>query len=228
MGFEKYNDFILMDVVINHCESDEKLNPTLYVETIFYIWREPLNAATSIVLTLDNNFANLSIGESISIKIGVVQSEFSNSIKVGEVLNWGGLQNKLGLIKIHKIIPPLRSIPNFKPKTKTLYRPVNQIELDLIAKSNYTKFPPRKEEQPFFYPVLTEDYASRIAKKWNVPAYGAGYVTKFEVREDFLETYEIHNVGGAGIDEYWIPSEDLELFNMCILGKIVVIKKYLL
>ncbi|MES2519708.1 MAG: hypothetical protein V4585_16445, partial [Bacteroidota bacterium] len=61
--------------------------------------------------------------------------------------------------------------------TTTLFRPVSQKELDLIEKSGWKKFPPRLPEQPIFYPVMNEDYAVQISKEWNVPAYGAGFVT---------------------------------------------------
>ncbi len=46
-----------------------------------------------------------------------------------------------------------------------LYRPVNQIELDLIEKSCWTRFPPRLPEQPIFYPVMNEEYAIQISKE---------------------------------------------------------------
>ena len=42
-------------------------------------------------------------------------------------------------------------------------------------------FPPRLPEQPIFYPVVNEDYAIKIARDWNVPDSGVGYVTRFEV-----------------------------------------------
>ena len=51
--------------------------------------------------------------------------------------------------------------------TTTLYRPVGQAELDLIAESGHLRFPPRLPEQPIFYPVLTEEYATAIARDWN-------------------------------------------------------------
>ena len=35
-------------------------------------------------------------------------------------------------------------------ETTTLYRPIGQKELDLIAESGFTKFPPRLPEQPIF------------------------------------------------------------------------------
>lgn len=48
-------------------------------------------------------------------------------------------------------------------------------------------FPPRLPEQPIFYPVLSLDYAMKIARDWNVPASGAGFVTRFRVRRDFIK-----------------------------------------
>ena len=86
--------------------------------------------------------------------------------------------------------------------TTILYRPVGPHEKELIAASDWTRFPPRLPEQPFFYPVLNDVYATRIARDWNVPASGSGYVTRFEVRKSFLDNYEVHQVGGETILEY--------------------------
>jgi hypothetical protein len=53
--------------------------------------------------------------------------------------------------------------------------------------------------------VLNEEYATKIARDWNVRQSGAGYVTRFQVRRSFLDNYEVHQVGGQTILEYWIP-----------------------
>jgi hypothetical protein len=45
----------------------------------------------------------------------------------------------------------------------------------------------RLPEQPIFCPVPNEEYATKIAGDWNVPASGSGYVTQFEVRKSFLD-----------------------------------------
>ncbi|GEM_PF-6746980 len=110
--------------------------------------------------------------------------------------------------------------------TITLYRPVNYVELELIEKSNWKKFPPRLPEQPIFYPVLNVDYARQITMEWNMPAYGVGYVTAFEVNADHLRKFEVQNVGADMHDEFWIPSEDLEEFNNNIIGTIRVVETY--
>lgn len=85
-----------------------------------------------------------------------------------------------------------------------------------------TAFPPRLPEQPIFYPVTTEDYAVKIARDWNVKASGSGFVTRFEVRADFLARYDIQDAGGRAHREYWIPADDLPAFNAAIAGKIEV------
>lgn len=114
-------------------------------------------------------------------------------------------------------------------KTKTLYRPVGEKEMILIINSQYQKFPPRLQWQPIFYPVLNEEYASEIAEKWNTnDASGnyLGFVTTFEVQEEFINKYQIQNVGATNHNEYWIPAEDLEQFNSAIEGEIRVTKVF--
>jgi hypothetical protein len=83
-------------------------------------------------------------------------------------------------------------------ETVILWRPIGPEELKLIEEAQMRAFPPRLPEQPIFYPVLTEDYAVKIARDWNVPSSGSGYVTRFAVRKDFLDGYAVQEAGGRG------------------------------
>ena len=68
----------------------------------------------------------------------------------------------------------------------------------LIEESDFKAFPPRLPEQPIFYPVLNEEYATQIARDWNAK-YNPdkiGYVTSSEVKKEFLDKYEVKIVGG--------------------------------
>jgi hypothetical protein len=115
-------------------------------------------------------------------------------------------------------------------KTITLYRPVGEKEMMLVIESNYSKFPPRLEWQPIFYPVLDEDYASEIAEKWNTRDEAGnylGFVTRFEVKQDEANKYPVQNVGARNHNELWVPSEELETFNQAIVGKITVVKVFI-
>jgi hypothetical protein len=104
--------------------------------------------------------------------------------------------------------------------TVTLWRPTGQAELDLVAASGWRAWPPRRPDQPIFYPVLNRWYATKITREWNVPAEGVGYVTRFEVSASYLDRYEVHQAGGRDVLEYWIPAEDLAEFNTHIVGAI--------
>jgi hypothetical protein len=104
--------------------------------------------------------------------------------------------------------------------TITLWRPVGPQELKLIEASEMQAFPPRLPEQPIFYPVLSEAYAVQIARDWNVPASGAGFVTRFAVLKSFLDRYRVEHAGSKAHLEYWIPADDLDDFNKAIVGRI--------
>ncbi|QOZ33136.1 ADP-ribosylation/crystallin J1 [Bradyrhizobium sp. CCBAU 53421] len=113
-----------------------------------------------------------------------------------------------------------------KAATITLWRPVGPQELALIEQSGMRAFPPRLPDQPIFYPVLTEEYAAKIARDWNVPASGAGFVTRFQVERSFIDRYDVQEAGGRAHLEYWIPAEDLPAFNAAIVGPIEVIRSF--
>ena len=110
--------------------------------------------------------------------------------------------------------------------TVTLWRPVGPEELRLIEQSEWKAFPPRLPEQPIFYPVTTRDYAIKIARDWNVPASGSGFVTEFQIGADFLSRYSVETAGGREHQEYWIPAEELADFNAAIIGSIRVVDRF--
>ncbi len=111
----------------------------------------------------------------------------------------------------------------------TLYRPVGQPELDLIAASEWHHFPPRLNWQPIFYPVLNEEYATRIAREWNTKDAengNVGYVLSFYIDTQYLDRFETQQVGDEQCLEYWVPAERLDEFNSNISGQITVVSEW--
>jgi hypothetical protein len=111
-------------------------------------------------------------------------------------------------------------------ETVTLWRPVGPRELTLIEESGMRAFPPRLPEQPIFYPVLSEEYAIKIARDWNVRASGGGFVTRFHVARSFLDRYAPQAAGGRAHLEYWIPADELPAFNDAIVGPIELVAEF--
>lgn len=107
-----------------------------------------------------------------------------------------------------------------------LFRPVGLKELELIAQSGFKAFPPRLEIQPIFYPVLNFEYAAQIAREWNTkdPVSGCvGFVTEFEVEDEYVSKFEVQIVGSARVhQELWVPSGEMAEFNSHITGLIKV------
>jgi len=113
-------------------------------------------------------------------------------------------------------------------ETTILFRPVGHSELELIRESGFAAFPLRLPQQPIFYPVLNEEYATQIAREWNAKRdeHRVGYVTRFQVKTEYLRRYVVQTVGSSVHQEYWIPAEDLPEFNQNIVGPIELIAEY--
>jgi hypothetical protein len=110
-----------------------------------------------------------------------------------------------------------------------MYRPVGQREYELIEASGFRHFPPRLPEQPIFYPVTNEAYATQIARDWNTKDEASdyvGYVLRFRVNSEFLQRYDRHTAGASMHEEYWIPAAELTDFNDQIVGTIESIARF--
>jgi len=110
-----------------------------------------------------------------------------------------------------------------------LYRPTGLAELRLVAASDWREWPPRLAYQPIFYPVLTVEYARKIARDWNTADESsgfAGFVTRFAVDDVFIGQYPVQTVGGRASQELWIPAADVATLNRHIVGRIEVVEAY--
>jgi hypothetical protein len=108
----------------------------------------------------------------------------------------------------------------------TLYRPTGERELALIRGSGWREFPPRLPEQPIFYPVLEEVYATKIARDWNTRDGGVGYVLRFQVESEYLAQFPVQTAGARIHREYWIPAEELAEFNRHMIGLIELVSEF--
>src|SRR5215471_12680954 len=102
----------------------------------------------------------------------------------------------------------------------TPWRPVGPAELELIRASGMRAFPPRLPEQPICYPVLTEEYAIKIARSWNVSASGQGFVTRFRISRRFLDKYSVQEAAAANISNIGSPPRILRHLTRRSSGKL--------
>ena len=110
----------------------------------------------------------------------------------------------------------------------TLFRPVGDVELALVADGGWRTFPPRLPEQPIFYPVMNADYAAQIARDWNSKhePSGLGHVLAFDLPLEVTDRWPVQIAGGRVHEELWVPAEELDAFNEMIVGPIRRIASY--
>jgi hypothetical protein len=112
----------------------------------------------------------------------------------------------------------------------TLYRPVGADELELIIDSGMKRYPPRLYWQPIFYPVLNFEYAAEIAERWNMrdkDSDGVGFVTAFEIPEQYFGQFQVQTVGLVHHQELWVPATQLDEFNDAIVNSIRIEKAFI-
>jgi hypothetical protein len=108
-----------------------------------------------------------------------------------------------------------------------LYRPMDIEELRLVYETGMKAFPPRKPEQPIFYPVLTLEYANEIAERWNAESRSAsGYVARFTLDDTYGSRFETQKVGASHHVELWVPAAQLSVFNEHISPPIMIVGAY--
>lgn len=166
--------------------------------------------------------ANLDTHEKIDARLlSFSELESLLSQSTNDVLSVRLYSAAIGFLTAGKIC-----LPPTKDSVTTLYRPVGPKELELIRASGFRSFPPRLPEQPIFYPVLNEAYAIQIARDWNVPSSGAGFVTRFKVATEFLSKYQAQTVGSKVHAELWVPALELPEFNRNIIGEIEITAEF--
>ncbi len=78
--------------------------------------------------------------------------------------------------------------------------------------------PPLQPDQPILHLVPTRENAIKNMPDWDAPASGSGYVTKFEVKTSYLNTFNVEEAGWKVHMEHWTLLEELAEFCDAIVG----------
>lgn len=74
--------------------------------------------------------------------------------------------------------------------------------------------------------MTNREYATQIARDWNVKASGSGFVTRFSVAASYLSRFPVQTVGSSVHTEYWIPAEAYGEFSANIVALIEVVEQF--
>lgn len=105
-----------------------------------------------------------------------------------------------------------------------LYRPMNAKEYHELEARRFQGFPPRKEEQPLFTVLLSEEDAYQIAKHMRISKGidNRVYVVGFLVEDAYIRQFPVHR----GRQALWIPADEVNILNQHLIGDIRVLASY--
>jgi hypothetical protein len=98
--------------------------------------------------------------------------------------------------------------------------------MDRLAAVAMRELPPAPIEHPNFYPSPDRAHAERIARQYQLPLTGVGFVLRLQVRSEFTDMYDVHRARKNAPGEYWIPAGDLALFNRFLVAEIEIVAEH--
>lgn len=104
----------------------------------------------------------------------------------------------------------------------TLYRPVGPEELDFIARSGWTRFPPRLRRKTIFYHEIEK---ASLAEEQPVDHICRNtFIIRIHMLSDYLKRFSMKDGEESDCEELCIPLDRSEEFNNHIIGLIELTK----
>jgi len=98
--------------------------------------------------------------------------------------------------------------------TQAVYQAIGPKQLAALIRADWRRIEPGWGGEHFTYLKQQQRYAEMIARQWEVPLHGAGYVVRIVLPEDALRQYDLETVAYEEHLEYRVPSCELvELSN---------------
>jgi hypothetical protein len=111
-------------------------------------------------------------------------------------------------------------------QTIALYQAICPGRLQDLVTSGWREIQPGAEGNHFCYLKLNQRYAEMIARQWEVPTHGRGYVVRIVLPKYCLQPYLLDTVAYEEHLEYRVPVEDLSRLSSYRVGDIVMVSAF--
>jgi hypothetical protein len=111
-------------------------------------------------------------------------------------------------------------------QTVALYQALCPQQLQSLVKSRWREIQPGTEGHRFCYLKLSQRYAEMMARQWEVPTHGCGYVVRIVLPQHCLQSYALDTVAYEEHLEYRVPVEDVAALSRYRMGAIVMVSAF--
>ena len=112
-------------------------------------------------------------------------------------------------------------------ETIALYQALSPKQLAALIRADWRRIEPGWGGEHFVYLKLCQRYAEMIARQWEVPLHGAGYVVRVILPADIVGQYDLETVAYEEHLEYCLPVGELKSINNHLLGDVRPVSAFL-
>lgn len=105
-------------------------------------------------------------------------------------------------------------------ETIALYQALSPQQLAALICADWRCIEPGWGGEHFIYLKLCQRYAEMMARQWQLPLHGAGYVVRIVLPVEVIGQYDLETVAYEEHLEYRLPVTELAAVNCHLLGDI--------
>ena len=111
--------------------------------------------------------------------------------------------------------------------TIALYQAMSPQQLAALIRADWRRIEPDQGGERFFYLKINQRYAEMIARQWEVPLHGAGYVVRLILPEPVMKYFDLETVAYEEHLEYRVPTCELDRINHHLVGEVSIVSAFL-
>ncbi len=111
-------------------------------------------------------------------------------------------------------------------RTIALYQTLSPAQLAALKAANWRTIEPGREGQHFCHLKLKQRFAEMMARQWELPIHGAGYVARLLLPRAALAGYDLDSVAYEEHLEYCVPVGDLSSLSRELVGQVELVAAF--
>ena len=112
-------------------------------------------------------------------------------------------------------------------ETIALYQALSPQQLAALIRDDWRRIEPGWGGEHFIYLKVCQRYAEMIARQWQVPLHGAGYVVRLELPVEVIRQYDMETVAYEDHLEYRLPVSEVATVNRHLVGEVEPVSAFL-
>ena len=108
----------------------------------------------------------------------------------------------------------------------SLYQALSPLQLAALIRADWRHIEPGRGGERFTCLKLNQCYAEMIARQWQLPSHGAGYVARIQLPYSALKRFELDTVAYEEHMEYRVPVGELQALSRRLLQPLELVSAF--